>query len=54
MIDAIELPKTSVETPADRLVIGLAQIDCTVGDIDGNLRACAPPAPRRPRSAPIS
>ncbi len=37
MIDAIELPKTSVETPANRLVIGLAQIDCTVGDITGNL-----------------
>jgi NAD+ synthase len=37
MIDAIELPKTGVEAPANRLVIGLAQIDCTVGDIAGNL-----------------
>ena len=37
MIDAIELPKTGVEVPANRLVIGLAQIDCTVGDIAGNL-----------------
>ncbi|MGA9486449.1 MAG: NAD+ synthase [Methylocella sp.] len=37
MIDAIELPKTGVEVPANRLVIGLAQIDCTVGDVAGNL-----------------
>jgi NAD+ synthase len=37
MIDVIELPKTGVEAPANRLVIGLAQIDCTVGDITGNL-----------------
>jgi len=37
MIDALELPKTGLEAPANRLVIGLAQIDCTVGDIAGNL-----------------
>ncbi len=37
MIDAIELPKTGVGAPANRLVIGLAQINCTVGDIAGNL-----------------
>ena len=28
---------TSQNAPADRLVIGLAQIDCTVGDIAGNV-----------------
>jgi NAD+ synthase len=33
---------TSQNAPANRLVIGLAQIDCTVGDIAGNLaRVCA-------------
>ena len=40
--------------PADRLVIALAQIPSIVGDIDGNLHACAKRAPRRRRSAPTS
>jgi NAD+ synthase len=38
MIDAIGLSQLGLEAPADRLVIGLAQINLTVGDIAGNLR----------------
>jgi NAD+ synthase len=37
MIDAIGLPQLGLEAPAGRLVIGLAQINLTVGDIAGNL-----------------
>jgi NAD+ synthase len=37
MIDAIGLPEPGAKAPANRLVIGLAQINCTVGDIAGNL-----------------
>jgi NAD+ synthase len=37
MIDASGQPLPGAEAPAERLVIGLAQIDCTVGDIAGNL-----------------
>ena len=37
MIDASGLPEPGAQAPAKRLVIGLAQIDCTVGDIAGNL-----------------
>ena len=37
MIDAIGLPEPGAKAPASRLVIGLAQINCTVGDIAGNL-----------------
>ncbi|WP_051952441.1 NAD+ synthase [Methylocapsa aurea] len=37
MIGAIGSPELGVEAPANRLVIGIAQINCTVGDIEGNL-----------------
>ncbi len=37
MIDTMGLSERNAEVPAKRLVIGLAQIDSTVGDIAGNL-----------------
>ncbi len=53
MIDTMGLSERNAEVPAKRLVIGLAQIDCTVGDVAGNLARVRAARRKRPPSAPI-